>query len=191
MQKALQHDIVNVEDYLEGEESSEVKHEFISGAVYAMAGVSIEHNLIALNIVTSLRSHLKGKPCKVVMSDVKVRLKALDDDVFYYPDVMVGCDPRDTDRHYLRCPKLLVEVSSPSTERLDRHEKRLAYQTIETLEECLIVAQDRIEATVFRRANNWSSACVNHRNKDLPLESMDLVLPLSLIYEGVAFEARG
>src|SRR5437773_2271262 len=70
MQKALQHDIVSVEDYLEGEESSEVKHEFISGAVYAMAGVSIEHNLIALNIVTSLRSHLKGKPGKVVMSEL-------------------------------------------------------------------------------------------------------------------------
>ena len=53
------------------------------------------------------------------------------------------------------------------------------------------VAQDRIEATVFRRPNNWSPACVNHRNEDLPLESMDLVLPLSLIYEGVTFEARG
>src|SRR6266705_1248709 len=184
MQKALQHDIVSVEDYLEGEESSEVKHEFISGAVYAKAGVSIEHNLIALNIVTSLRSHLKGKPCKVVMSDVKVRLKALDDDVFYYPDVMVGCDPRDTDRHYLRYPKLLVEVSSPSTERLDRHEKRLAYQTIETLEEYIIVAQDRMEVTIFRRTNQWKAEIYARSEDLLTFKCLDLSLTLSAIYEG-------
>src|SRR6266404_4993599 len=191
MQKALYYDLVRVEDYLEGEEASELKHEFIDGAVYAMAGATIEHNLIALNIATSLRSHLKGKPCKVVMSDVKVRLKSLDHDVFYYPDVMVGCDPRDTDRLYLRYPKLLVEVSSPSTERLDRQEKRLAYQSIETLEEYLIVAQDRIEASILRRTNNWSPDNLTDPDKVLTLQSVDLILPVSLIYEGVTLATRG
>src|SRR5439155_6937697 len=99
--------------------------------------------------------HLKGKPCKVLIADVKVRLGVEAEDVFYYPDVMIGCDPRDTHHLYLRYPKILVEVASPSTERLDRHEKRSAYQAIETLEEYVMVAQDRVEVTIFRRANQW------------------------------------
>src|SRR5256885_6204510 len=153
MQTALHHDYLSVEDYLAGEETSDVKREYVGGNAYAMAGATTEHNQIAMNIAFPLRSHLKGNSCRVFMSDVKVQIEAAGEESFYYPDVMVGCDPRDTHQFYLRFPKLLVEVSSESTERLDRGEKRLAYQTIETLEEYLIVAQDRSEATTFRRTN--------------------------------------
>src|SRR2546423_15198774 len=134
MQAALTRDCISVEDDLAGEEASEIKHEYLAGVVYAMVGTSKEHNRIAQNIAFAARPRLKGNPGELFISDVKVRVAALGDDVFYYPDVMVGCDPRDTHRLYLCYPRILVEVSSKSTERLDRREKRWAYQTIETLE---------------------------------------------------------
>ena len=105
--------------------------------------------------------------------------------VFYYPDLMVACDPRDTHRLYLRDPRILVEVSSESTERLDRHEKRSAYQTIETLEEYLIVAQDRLEVTLFRRTANWQPEMTTRLEDSIIFRSIGLTLPLSAIYEGV------
>jgi Uma2 family endonuclease len=186
MQAALNREFISVDDYLAGEEASEIKHEYVGGIVYAMAGASKEHNLIALNIYTALRQGLPA-PCRAFVSDIKVRLEALHDDVFYYPDVMVACDPRDTHRLFSCYPKILVEVSSPSTERLDRREKRWAYQTIETLEEYLIVSQDRFEATLFRRSESWVAEVFDARDRALNLKSIGLALPLSAIYEGVTF----
>lgn len=186
MQAALKGDFLSVDEYLAGEQTSEVRHEYIAGAVYAMAGASREHNQIAQNIAFAARSHLKASPCSVFISDVKVRLKVLGDDVFYYPDVMVGCDPRDTHRLYLNYPRILVEVTSDSTERLDRREKRWAYQTIETLEEYLLVAQDRPQATLFRRSGLWQPESFNRLDQAVPLDSIGLKLPLSVAYEAVA-----
>jgi len=185
MQAAVNGRLISVEDYLAGEETSETRHEYAGGAVYAMAGASKEHNLIALNIYTALRLGIRA-PCRAFVSEVKVRLQALQEDIFYYPDVMVACDPRDTHRLFSSYPKVLIEVSSPATERLDRREKRWAYQTIETLEECVIVSQDRLEATLFRRAEDWTAEVFSGLNESLPLRSVALKLPLSMIYEGVS-----
>ena len=185
MQASLKRDFVSVDDYLAGEEASEVKHEYVGGAVYAMAGVSKDHNLIALNIYTAVRNGLRGGPCRAYVSDVKVHLKLRGENVFYYPDVMVGCDARDTHRLYLQYPKILVEVSSESTERLDRREKRLSYQTIETLEEYVIAAQDRVEVTIFRRTNNWRPEVLNRLSDNINLKSIGLSFKLSSICEGV------
>jgi len=185
MQTALNRDYVTVDDYLTGEELSKVKHEYSAGSVYAMAGATREHNRIAGNIYSAFAQRLRGGPCQAFISDVKLRLDAMGDDVFYYPDVMVGCDSRDTHRLYLRYPKVLVEVSSESTERLDRGEKRLAYQTIEALEEYMIVAQDRPDVTIFRRANKWAPESVGGPGQSVSLKSVDLTLSLSVIYEGV------
>jgi|ERR1051325_643308 Uma2 family endonuclease len=185
MQTALNRDYVGVDEYLAGEEISLVKHEYIDGIVYAMAGASKEHNSISLNIAVAFRSHLRGKPCRVFMSDVKAQIETAGKDTFYYPDVMVGCDSRDTHDLYSRYPKVIVEVSSESTERLDRGEKRLAYQSIETLEEYMIVAQDRAEVTIFRRANAWKPETVAGLGQSVIFQSLGLKLPLSLIYEGV------
>jgi Uma2 family endonuclease len=150
-----------------------------------MAGASREHNEIIGNLYSSLRTALHGTPCRAFFLDLKVRLSLQEQHVFYYPDLIVGCDPRDTERLYLRYPRILVEVSSESTERLDRHEKWLAYQTIETLQEYLIVAQDRIEVTLFRRANNWRPEIFTGAAQTIPLASIGLDLPLAAIYEGV------
>ena len=176
---------LTVEEYLAGEPASEVRHEYLGGTVYAMAGASVDHNTISLNLATSLRSHLRGKPCGAFMADVKVRLNLANDDIFYYPDVMVACDPRDTDKFFKRFPKVLIEVMSESTERIDRREKRWSYQQIETLEEYVLVAQDRMEVSVFRRANGWKPEVFNKLDQSLALASLEFSLPLSGVYEGV------
>ncbi len=177
---------LSVEDYLAGEPASEVRHEYLDGVVYAMAGASVDHNAISLNLASALRSHLRGKPCGAFMADVKLRLGLFaNDDVFYYPDVMVACDPRDTDKFFKRFPKVLIEVMSESTERIDRREKRWSYQQIETLEEYVLVAQDRMEVTLFRRANQWRPEVLTKQDQTLALASLEFSLPLSGVYEGV------
>jgi Uma2 family endonuclease len=176
---------LTVEEYLAGEQRSEVRHEYLGGVVYAMAGASAEHNTISLNLAAALKGHLRGRPCHTFMADVKVRLTVANDDIFYYPDVMVACDPRDTDRFFKRFPKVLVEVLSDTTERTDRREKFLSYTQIETLEEYILVAQDRMEVTLYRRANQWRPERLTQTGQRLQLASLDFALPLDTIYEGV------
>ena len=182
---------LSIEEYIEGEQHSEVRHEFIGGLVYAMAGASDEHNAISLNLASAILAHLRGKSCRVFMADSKVRLRADADDIFYYPDLMVACDPRDTNRFFKRFPCVLVEVLSESTERIDRREKFLSYTQIETLEEYILVAQEKMEVTLYRRTNQWHPEILKGATQPLPLASIDFSINLSAIYEGVQFPARG
>ena len=176
---------VSVADYLAGEESSDVRHDFIGGAIHAMAGASEDHNLVAGNLFAALHSHLRGKPCRAYMADLKVRLEIARTDIFYYPEVMVAGDPRDTERYFKRHPKVLIEVLSPNTERIDRREKFLSYIQIETLEEYVLAAQDTMEVTLFRRANQWQPEILRQPEQQLRLASLEFSLPLSTVYEGV------
>src|SRR5580658_3764330 len=96
---------LSVEDYLAGELKSEIRHEYIGGLVYAMAGTSSEHNLICQNLLIALRAHLRGKPCQVFMESLKLRLRTANEDIFYYPDLIVTCDPRDRQRPFKKFPK--------------------------------------------------------------------------------------
>ena len=186
MEAAATQPFISVEEYLEGEHVSAIRHEYIGGAVFAMAGGSKDHNQIELNLSTGLDRHLgDAGSCRVFINDLKVRLLVSGEDIFYYPDVVVACDPRDTDPYSLRFPKLIIEVLSPSTERTDRREKLFAYRTIPTLEEYVIVAQDRIEVTLFRRADGWQPACFQRLDQTLRLASVDLELPVSAIYRRV------
>ncbi len=178
---------LSVEDYLEGEPLSEVRHEYIGGVVYAMAGASDEHNQIVGNLHAATHSHLRGKACRVFMLDAKVRLQLAGEDIFYYPDLMIACDPRDTDRYFKRFPRVLIEVLSETTERTDRREKFLSYTQLETLEEYVLVAQDRMEVTLFRRANRWQPEVLTKAELPLRLASIDFTQPLAGIYEGVHF----
>ena len=99
---------LTVEDYLEGEKTSSVRHEYVAGHLFARDGISARHNGIALNLATRLHSHLRGSQCRVFMSAVKARIEALD--FFYYPDVMVSCDSEDRDEYFSNRPCLIVEV---------------------------------------------------------------------------------
>jgi Uma2 family endonuclease len=182
-------DFISVEDYLSGEPLSEVKHEYVDGRVSAMAGASRNHNEAVGGCYLALAQHLAGKTCRPYFSDVKVRLLAHGKDIFYYPDVVVGCDPRDTDEHFLRFPKLIIEVLSKSTQRLDSVEKFQNYATIPSLEEYVLVAQDRVDVRVYRKRTAWAAQYYMDIDMSVELESVDLMIPLNQIYRGVKFPA--
>lgn len=179
---------LSAEEYLEGELKSRDRHEFLGGVAHAKAGGSEDHNAISLNLAFALKTHLPGKSCKVNVAEVKVRLQVAHEDVFYYPDVMVACDPRDTHPYFKRFPRVLIEVLSPQTEQTDRREKFLNYLQIETLEEYVLVAQDRREVTLFRRTNKWEPEVLTQADERLSLKSLDFTLALSDVYEGIKLE---
>jgi len=112
-------------------------------------------------------------------------MEAVNEEIFYYPDVMVACDPRDTDRYFKRYPKVLIEVLSESAEAIDRREKFLSYRQIETLDEYLLVAQDRMEVTIFRRSNQWQPELLKEPQQIVALSSPKFTVSLKEIYEGV------
>src|SRR5258706_9235182 len=182
MEAAVKTGALSVEDYLSGERVSELRHEYLGGTLYVMAGTSEEHNNIVLTLASALRSHLRAKPCRVFIVAMKVRLRIGDEDIFYYPDLLVACDPRDTDRYFTRYPKMLIEVLSPDTERTDRREKFLSYTGIETLAEYVLIAQDKMEVTVFRRANQWRTEVASQPSEEIALHSLEFALPLSAVY---------
>jgi Uma2 family endonuclease len=177
---------VSLEEYLSGERQSELRHEYLGGRVYAMAGASEEHNVILLNIAAALRSALRGTSCRAFMNDMKVRIEAAGRDVFYYPDVMVRCGPAGEPRYFKTDPALIFEVLSPDTENIDRREKFFAYTSLPSLHAYVLVEQERIGVTAFRRrASGWSAEHLESREAVLRLQSPDLELPLSIVYEDV------
>jgi Uma2 family endonuclease len=174
------------EEYLEFEDQSRIRHEYIAGEIFAMTGVTKRHNRIASRICHAFANHLKGGPCDAYISDVKVKLRVNRDVHVYYPDVMVVCGRDPQEDRYAANPKLIVEVLSTSTAGVDRHEKRVAYREIGALEEYVIVAQEAIEVTVFRREESWAPCILETRDSALELRSIGLVLPLAQVYEGEA-----
>ncbi len=120
MATARQVTFISEEDYLEGEKIAELKHEYVDGHIYAMAGAHSNHNSLALNISSEFKNHLKGKPCRAYMSDMKVRIA--NGSKYYYPDVLVNCPP--VNGYFTETPTIIVEVLSNSTRRIDETEKR-------------------------------------------------------------------
>lgn len=177
---------MTVEEYLELEAHSRVRHEYLAGEIIAMSGATPRHNWLAGQLYATFRSHLQGGPCRPYMGDVQVKLRISRDDYVYYPDVMVVCRREEEGARFFTDPKLIVEVLSPSTASVDRHEKRIAYRRIAALEEYLIVAQDEIEVTVFRREEGWEPAVLGGRDSILELRSIGLALPVAQIYDGEA-----
>ena len=174
--------LISSDDYLEGEKHSEIKHEYIAGHVYAMVGTSVAHNRITVNLASALNVHLRGSPCRVFMADLKVRVEKAD--VFYYPDIVVSCQNADIQpsAHYIAYPTLIIEVLSPSTERLDREEKLHNYQTLESLQEYLLVAQEKMEVQAYRRTPSGWEAETYSQGDQLKLSAVGLELPIESIY---------
>ncbi|MGZ4957033.1 MAG: Uma2 family endonuclease, partial [Methylobacter sp.] len=144
---------ISAEEYLQGELLSDIKHQLIDGEAYAMAGASENHNLLAGNIFSELKNHLKGTPCRTFMADMKVRVA----EDFFYPDVMVVCDQDNEDEYYKKSPIIIVEVLSKATRKFDQTSKRIRCQTIPTLQEYVLIEQDKGEIQVFSRSQNWQS----------------------------------
>jgi Uma2 family endonuclease len=175
---------MTVDEYLESEKTSPVRSEYLDGEVYAMSGASRRHNRITINLCTQLSSRLRGGPCEIFVTEVKLRIETLN--YFYYPDLVVTCDPEDNDDYFVTRPVLVVEVESPSTAAIDRREKLMAYRKLESLKEYLMLAQDSVRADLFRREANgeWSREQLEG-DQELRLESIDLNLRLSDLYEDV------
>ena len=185
MNSAVQSHFLSVEDYLTEEQLGDIKHDYIAGQVYAMEGASRGHNRLSGRLVSKLEAHLGSGPCTPFIGDMKVRLQVRQGEVFYYPDVVVTCDPKDTEEYFLRFPKLIIEVLSESTERLDRGEKMQNYLSLASLEEYVLVAQDQPEITIHRRRNNWSPEITRGWEGVFQLESVNLQMTLAALYENV------
>jgi Uma2 family endonuclease len=188
MSAALKWDLISVEDYLEGELSSPIKHEYLGGVVYAMAGARNLHNTIQVNTLGALHFHLRGKPCRPHGSDTKVRIHLPTHLRFYYPDVHVTCDPNPPDDSYQDKPVVLFEVLSRKTRRIDEGEKKDAYLAIPSLRVYGLIEQESAAVVVFRRTDaSWTREVREGLAAVIPLSEIETELPLAEIYDGVQF----
>ncbi len=137
-------------EFLAWDTQQDVKHEFVHGEVFAMAGAGEAHVTATLNVAMALRQHLQGSPCRTFITDMKLRVEAAD--AFFYPDVMVTCSAADTaDALVKREPTLLVEVLSPATAAYDRGDKFAAYRRLPSLREYLLVDTDGRRCDLYRK----------------------------------------
>ncbi|MGZ5017256.1 MAG: Uma2 family endonuclease [Methylobacter sp.] len=171
---------ISEEDYLAGELTGEIKHEYIDGYVYAMAGASRNHERIAGNVFGELRNFLKNKPCEPFSSDLKIKAGSR----FFYPDVMVVCDEQSQHDYYTDSPVIVVEVLSKASRRVDETTKRIAYQSIPCLKEYVLIEQDFVDVEVCRRSEGWVS---NHyfMGDSVLFDSIGLNLTVEEIYARV------
>lgn len=177
---------ISPEDYLEGERVSPIKHEYRRGHVYAMVGAKKPHVIIGGNLVTLLNTHLRETPCLVLTSDMKVRLEAAN--CYYYPDVSVTCDERDTNstEDFILYPFLVIEVLSPPTAAFDRGNKFADYQTLSTLREYVLVSQTEMRVECFRlnESGMWVSQTYGS-GEEVYFAGVDFRCPIASIYQKV------
>jgi len=166
--------------YLQSELSSQIKHEYLDGQVYAMAGASRNHERIAGNIYRKIGNYLEGNPCEPFASDMKVKAG----NNFFYPDVMVVCEEHNPNEYFTTSPVIIVEVLSKSTRRLDKTTKRLAYFNIASLQEYVLIEQDIVDVEICRRSKGWVSEHF-FMGDELSFESIGLTLSVEEIYARV------
>lgn len=181
--------LVSIEDYLAGEETSGVKHEYLGGTVHAMAGATNRHITISTNSIISLGGGLRGKPCQALSSDVKIRIEFPDHTRFYYPDAMVVCQSNPATDHFQDLPVVVIEVLSDSTRRTDLGEKRDAYLTLPSLKVLMFVEPEKPSVSLHRRKPGGGFAIEHHVCLDavIPLPEIDASLALADLYDRVEF----
>jgi Uma2 family endonuclease len=188
MSAAKKLNLVSVADYLAGELTSPVKHEYLGGVVYAMAGARNLHNTIAGNSFAALHVRLRGKRCRPYNSDTKIRIRLPHQLRFYYPDVSVSCRPNPPADSFQDDPAVIVEVLSRKTRRTDEGEKKDAYLTIPSLGVYLLVEQETPMVTVFRRTEHgFVREVYEGLDAVVPLPEIEASLPLAEVYEAVEF----
>lgn len=179
---------ISPEDYLSGERDAAFRHEYVHGQVYAMAGASDGHVSVTGNAFALLKSHLRGSGCRVYMADMKLRVKQ--DTAFFYPDVMVTCDPADTHRNYFKqSPSLIIEVLSPSTEGHDRGNKFALYRELESLREYVLIDPRTYHVDVFRRNTHgrWELFAFSGEATVVEFASVGYECAMRDLYEDVNF----
>ena len=185
--------LITPEQYLVQERAAAFKSEFLRGEVFAMAGGSPNHSLIAANFVGACWQSLKGKPCKVFTSDLRVKVNV--SGLYTYPDASIVCGELqfdDAQKDTLTNPTVLIEVLSESTEKYDRGAKSGHYRQIAALQEIVLISQDEPLVERFTRQANGGWLLIESRelSDEVHLESVGISITLSELYRGVAFEAR-
>ena len=175
------------DEFLVWDESQTVKHEFVGGEVFAMAGAGKAHVALSLNTAMALRQHLRGTPCRTTIVDTKLHVAAVG--AFFYPDVMVTCSASDAqDPAVVREPVLLVEVLSPGTAAFDRGGKFLIYRMLTSLREFVIIDPFNRRCDVFRKGTDAAGLWVLHpfdQTQDVRLESVDMNLTAEALWDEV------
>jgi Uma2 family endonuclease len=181
--------LISVDEYLEIERTSEEKHEYYKGEMFAMAGGKRVHSVIAGNILTKINIQIEKKPCIAFGSDMKVRVRP--DGLYTYPDISALCGEEkyhDEKEDTLLNPSLIVEVLSESTENYDRGKKFVLYRELESLQEYVLVSSDYKKVEIFRRTanNQWLLSDVKE-DEPVQFETIQCSISLEDIYNKVAF----
>jgi Uma2 family endonuclease len=176
------------EEYLALERKAEYKSEYFAGEIFAMSGASERHNLIAGNVFATLHAQLRNRPCRVYMSDIRVKVSPTG--LYTYPDVVVLCgEPRFDDEHKdtLLNPIVIIEVLSPSTEACDRGEKFTHYRKLASVAEYVLISQEKphVEHFVRQPDNQWLLSEASDPHDTVQLPSINCALALSDVYEKV------
>lgn len=184
---------LTIEDYFAEEEKSLEKHEYFAGEIFMMAGGTPDHGAISVNIIGELRSRLRGKPCRVFNSDV--RLSAVENEFYSYPDAFIVCGElqyHEGQRDTLTNADIIIEVLSPSTQQYDRSTKFELYRAIPGFREYVLVDSERIYIEHFIRQEDGSWIMRVHEDVDdnLILATVECTIPLSEIYLDVPVEAH-
>ncbi len=186
-------DLISVEDYLAGEEVSNVRQEYVSGIVYAMVGGTAAHSIISGNAYVALRQQLKDSNCRAYGADMKVRVQSEQGARFYYPDAQVVCDSADLTKVFQDAPVLIIEVLSDSTRRFDLNEKKDSYLTIPSLKNYVVLEQSVPAATVFCRAGDKFER-FHHQGLDAVIDieigdqGQTIKLKLADVYQDISFD---
>ncbi|HEU5374566.1 MAG TPA: Uma2 family endonuclease [Ktedonobacteraceae bacterium] len=185
---ALQHpQTMTVEEYFQLEEDdSENRYEYVDGHVYLMAGGTFDHNTICGNIYSILRDLLRGKPCRVYNSDIKVQISQ---QRYFHPDITVTCDPRDRGTgDLLKSPRVIFEVLSPGTEIKDRTWKLQNYLALPSMEEYILVDAKSPRMETYRRENGRWMYDIYHAHETIELPGIGVRFPLADAYIDIEFE---
>ena len=176
------------DEYLASELKSEIKHEYLGGVVYAMAGARNRHNRIAGKIFGTLFGRLRGNPCQPCDADAKIRIRMPGHTRYYYPDASVVCQPNPESDSFEDQPRAIFEVLSQGTRRIDEGEKKDAYLTIPSLAVYALVEQATPAVVVYRRTDQgFVPEAYEGIDAVLPLPEIGTGLPLAEIYQGMKF----
>lgn len=177
------------DDYLAAERATGgQRHEYLDGEVFAMTGASWEHNVITANLTSELHTRLKSRPCTVLSNDLRVRIETANAGT--YSDVAVFCEEPvfyDSRRDTVMNPTLLIEVLSPSSEGYDRGGKFACYRTLTSLQQYVLVAQDRIAVDILTRegSSRWVITAYDRLDQDVPFDAIGCTVPMAEIYAKV------
>jgi Uma2 family endonuclease len=181
---------MTAEEYLQWEALQDIRYEYINGEVFAMTGGTIPHNDAALNLYRALYPHLRSRGCRANVSDVKLQVNS--QSAYFYPDVIVSCDPQDLNaRKFIQKPKIIAEVLSPGTSAKDRGDKFTHYLTIPSLQEYILIDAEKISVELYCRGEGRMWLYYPYGAGDIiTLSSIEFEFPIEILYEGIVFETE-